>query len=214
MCNCIGHLFLTFVHNFSDYGDFTRIMALYKLYYLLTSVLVRQHPHWNSVHLEALWNLDRPDQFALRLTYLLLVCHSLLSGRSSQPLRRIVVMRKLGAGVMGCLFSRDASPGRILPCAQCCHFECWAPPTSCTSYRPVFEYHCKDFSKKSVVMNQWKENFDKTHRTALYVITLIIQYHAEMEPGLRVTGYRSDPVFTPFWVLTCAFIVALFLQSN
>jgi len=29
--------------NASDYGDFTRIMALYKLYYLLTYLLTKIH---------------------------------------------------------------------------------------------------------------------------------------------------------------------------
>jgi len=52
---------------------------------------------------------------------------------------------------------------------------------------------------------------------------------AEMEPGLRVTGHRVSDFgrvgsghgsvcqtrrLTRFWVLTCALIVALFLQSN
>jgi len=52
---------------------------------------------------------------------------------------------------------------------------------------------------------------------------------AEMEPGLQVTGHRVSESgwigsghrsvyqtrhLTQFWVLTCTFIVALFLQRN
>ena len=65
--------------------------------------------------------------------------------------------------------------------------------------------------------------------TTFWKVQEILHLNAEMEPGLRVTGHWVSDFgrvgsghgsvcqtrcLTRFWVLTCAFVVALFLQSN